>query len=53
LLGGEGVRALADDLQRAIGVANRRQIAGWRDNDVIARPLRRADDSDERERNGA
>ena len=47
LLGGEGVEALADDLERAVGVPNRRQIAGWRDDDVIARPLRRADDPDE------
>ena len=46
LLGGEGVEALADDLERAIGVANRRQIAGWRDDDVVARPLGRADDPD-------
>ena len=53
LLGGEGVEALADHLERAIGVANRRQVAGWRDDHVIARPLRRADDPDQRERNGA
>src|SRR6202167_1433786 len=52
LLGGEGVETFADHLERAIRVANRSQIAGWRDDDVIARPLRRADDPDERERNG-
>ena len=39
LLGGEGVEALADDLERAVGVAHRRQIAGRRDDDVEARPL--------------
>ena len=53
LLGGEGVEALADDLKRAVGVAHRGQIAGGRDDHVIARPVRRADDPDERERNGA
>ena len=47
LLGGEGVEAFADHLERAIGVANCRQIAGWRDDDVIAPPLRRADHPDE------
>src|SRR5580704_11715908 len=53
LLGSKGVEALADHLESAICVANRRQIAGWRDDDVIARPLRCADDPDEREWNGA
>ncbi|HZZ24250.1 MAG TPA: hypothetical protein VFE60_17435, partial [Roseiarcus sp.] len=50
LLRGEGVEALADHLERAVGVANRGQIAGRRDDDVIARPLRRADNPDEQER---
>ena len=39
LLGGEGVEALADDLERAVGVAHRRQIAGRRDDHVVARPV--------------
>ena len=53
LLGGEGVEPFANHLERTIGVANRREVTGGRDDDVIARPLRRADDPDERERNGA
>ncbi len=51
LLGVEGVEALADDFEPAVGVAHRGQIARGRDNRVVARTVERAENAERSEGN--